>query len=97
MTTARECPVCGRDTTASTCCGVQLNAPFAMTKARTIALRRYAHGRKGLDVETYRMHLEGVGARSTTELTRDQHTALLKRLGALPDKPRPGRGTPHEA
>ena len=47
-----------------------------------------------MDVETYRMHLEGVGARSTTELTRDQHTALLKRLGALPDKPRPGRGTP---
>ena len=94
MKPVRECPACGQKTDAPLCCGVFLDSKFTMTKARTMALRRYAHGRKGLDVETYRMHLEGVGARSTTELTRDQHTALLKRLGALPDKPRPGRGAP---
>ena len=59
----------------------------------------------GVDGAYYRVHhfarqlaspfplLAAVGAASTTELTREQHTALLRRLGALPDRPRQrGRG-----
>lgn len=83
-----QCPACGSETTARICCGVDLEAPFVMTTARIRSLRRYAHGMKGLDEETYRMHLAAVGAKSTTELTREQHTALLRRLGGLPDRPR---------
>lgn len=39
------------------------------------APRRFAHGTKGLDEPTYRLHLQAVGATSTTELTREQHQA----------------------
>lgn len=83
-----QCPACGSETSARICCGVDLEAPFVMTTARIRSLRRYAHGMKGLDEETYRMHLAAVGAKRTTELTREQHTALLRRLGGLPDRPR---------
>ncbi len=83
-----QCPACGSLTTEPTCCGVQLNHPFAMSKARTIALRRYAHGQKGLDEPTYRLHLHAVGASSTTKLTRTQYDALLARLGHLPNRTR---------
>jgi hypothetical protein len=62
---------------------------YRISKPFIIALRRLAHGRKGLDEDTYRMHVRAVGAESTTELTREQHQALVKRLVALPDKPKP--------
>lgn len=91
MTAARECPACGTSTRTAICCGVRLDARFVMTTDRIKALRRYAHGQKGLDEATYRLHLHAVGATSTTTLTRDQHTALLKRLGALPDRKRPAQ------
>ena len=58
-----------------------------MSTARIKALRKYVHGRKGLDEATYRLHLQAVGVTSTLDLTRTSHNALLKRLGALPDKP----------
>lgn len=88
MTGERLCPHCLATTNAATCCGVTLAAPFRMTAARITALRRYVHGRKGLDEDTYRLHLQAVGARSTTLLTRHQHEALLQRLGRLPDRDR---------
>lgn len=91
---SEQCPACGDLTERDRCCGIDLAAPFAMTTARVKALRRYAHGQKGLDADTYRMHVVAVGASSTTALTRQQHTELLRRLGALPDRPRPGRGAP---
>lgn len=58
---------------------------FRMTTTRIKRLRAYAHGRKGLDSDTYALHREAVGARSTTELTYPQFAALMKRLGRLPD------------
>ena len=82
------CPACGTPTDARTCCGIPLSAPFHMTRALIVALRRYAHGRKGLDEPTYRLHLHAVGAASTTTLTRTQRDQLLLRLGKLPDAPR---------
>lgn len=65
--------------------------PFRMHKARISALRRWVHGRKGLDQDTYRAYLQAVGATSTTTLTRQQHDELVKRIGKLPDRPRPAR------
>lgn len=88
----RLCPICHGATDAAYCCGVRLGRPFRMSRDRISALRRYVHGRKGLDQETYRMHLSAVGATSTSLLTRTQHDALLERLRALPDMPR--RATP---
>lgn len=84
----RACPACGSETTDRTCCGVDLAAPFRMTRNRVTALRRYVHGRKGLDEPTYRMHLAAVGADSTLHLTRAKYDALLARLNELPDRPR---------
>jgi len=92
MKPTRQCPACGSLTRTPSCCGVFLDAPFRMTTARIRALRRFVHGRKGLDEATYRLHLEAVGATSTTELTRDQHDALLARLGKLPDRKREPKG-----
>lgn len=86
--TARTCPRCDRRTTAPECCGIHLDAPFGMTTQRIRALRRHAHGRKGLDDATYRLHLAAVGATSTTTLTREQYHALMARLNALPDRQR---------
>ncbi|MGH8083904.1 MAG: hypothetical protein ACREPV_01330 [Lysobacter sp.] len=62
--------------------------PFRMNTVLVRALRRYAHGRKGLDEATYRLHLSAVGADSTLSLTRTQHAQLLQRLGRLPDRTR---------
>lgn len=86
--TRRVCPACGDLTSAPSHCGVAFDRPFRMTKPRIVALRRHAHGRKGLDEATYRLHLQAVGAASTTTLTRAQYDALLVRLNRLPDKPR---------
>lgn len=61
---------------------------FIMTTNLTKALRRFAHGDKGLDEPTYRLHLQAVGATSTLDLTREQHQQLLARLRALPNKPK---------
>lgn len=94
---ARTCPACGTETRERTCCGVNLAAPFAMTKVRIQALRRYAHGRKGLDEATYRLHLHAVGADSTMHLTSSQYDALLARLRPLPDRKRtPGAAAARE-
>lgn len=51
------------------------------------AIRAYAHGRKGLDEETYRMHLQAVGVDSTLQLTRAKRQQLIERLRKLPDSP----------
>ncbi|MBB5885422.1 hypothetical protein DYQ93_11665 [Xanthomonas sp. LMG 8992] len=59
-----------------------------ISKPLVKAIRKLAHGQKGLDQDTYRMHLRAVGATSTLEITREQHHALLQRLCALPDKPK---------
>lgn len=61
---------------------------FIMTTNLTKALRRFAHGEKGLDQPTYRLHLQAVGAASTLDLTREQHQQLLGRLRALPSTPK---------
>lgn len=90
MTT--QCPACGSATERSECCGIYLAGPFHMTTPRVRALRAYAHGRKGLDAETYRMHVRAVGVESTLDLDRDQYNALLRRLRPLPDRPRARMG-----
>ncbi len=59
---------------------------FHISKALVRALRRLAHGQKGLDEEAYRAHVRAVGCESTLDLTREQHQALLQRLFALPDR-----------
>ena len=89
-----QCPACGTVTERSECCGIYLAGPFRMTTPRVRALRAYAHGRKGLDAETYRMHVRAVGCESTLDLSRDQYNALLRRLRQLPDRmrSRPGSG-----
>lgn len=92
----RLCPICRDATDALYCCGMRLGRPFSMSRDRISALRRYVHGRKGLDQDTYRMHLHAVGATSTSLLTRAQHDALLERLRALPDMP-PRRRTAGQA
>lgn len=63
-----------------------------ISKPLVKAIRRYAHGIKGLDEETYRLHLRAVGASSTLELTREQHAALMERLRALPSSARKAEG-----
>lgn len=88
----RQCPICGGQTRARDCCGVRLGGPFHMTGARVKALRAYAHGRKGLDQETYRLHLHAVGVDSTLHLDADRYNALLARLRGLPDAPRAEQG-----
>lgn len=61
---------------------------FQISKPLVKALRQLAHGQKGLDAENYRAHVRAVGCESTLDLTRDQHQQLLRRLFALPDKPK---------
>ncbi len=61
---------------------------YRIGPAMVKALRRLAHGQKGLDEETYRAHVRAVGCESTLDLTRPQHAALLQRLVALPDSPK---------
>lgn len=70
-----------------------MTRPFSMNTARVKSLRAHAHGRKGLDQATYRLHLRAVGATSTLALTERQYYDLLARLNALPDRARPpGQG-----
>lgn len=88
MSAIRQCDLCGSNSTAASCCGVPLGVPFRMTKNRVVALRAYAHGRKGLDIPTYKLHLAAVGVESTLHLTRETYDALLRRLRPLPDRPR---------
>lgn len=88
------CPVCGTPTTAATCCGIAVAGPFRMSRARVKALRAFAHGRKGLSQETYRLNLQAVGVHSTLELRRDSYNALLDKLRRLPDMPKQGRAAP---
>jgi hypothetical protein len=61
-------------------------AEFRISKALVRALRRLAHGQKGLDEEAYRAHRPAGGWGSTNDLTPGQHKALLQRLFALPDR-----------
>lgn len=83
----RTCPRCGTNTNARDCCGVVLSTPFRMTASMVTAVRRFAHGAKGLDEDTYRLHLKAVGVSSTLHLNRDQYHALLARLRKLPSAP----------
>lgn len=55
-----------------------------MTKGRIQAIRRYAHGRKGLSEDDYRLRLGAVGAKSTLELTEDQFNTVMAGLRRLP-------------
>ncbi len=75
---------------------LQRSEGFRISPAMVKALRRLAHGQKGLDEETYRAHVRAVGCESTLDLTRPQHAALLQRLVALPDSPK-GRGNARRA
>lgn len=86
----RTCPMCSHTTRGTWCCGIDLTAVgvWTMTKARIRHLRAYAHGTKGLDDDTYRLHLHRTGAQHTDELTREQYHALLRGLGRLPDAPK---------
>lgn len=89
MSADRVCPRCESPVRGAWCCGIHLDAPFRMSARLIAAVRRYAHGRKGLDTDTYRLHLQAVGASSTTLLTRAQYGALMHRLRALPNRERP--------
>lgn len=93
--TTRTCPLCEHPTSARWCCGLDLSARrelvFTMTKARIRALRAFAHGTKGLDNDTFRLHLSRVGVQHTHELTREQFNRLRAELGKLPDAKRRGR------
>ena len=92
---SRKCPRCNLYTDRSNCCGIDLTVrrrPWRMTPDKIKHVRAIAHGRKGLDDETYRMYLERTGARSTRELTQDQFYALLKDLARVPDVRRAGAG-----
>jgi hypothetical protein len=75
---------------------LQRNECFRISPAMVKALRRLAHGQKGLDEDTYRAHVRAVGCESTLDLTRRQHAALLQRLVALPDSPK-ARGNARRA
>jgi hypothetical protein len=90
----RTCPLCSHTTTGTWCCGIDLTAVgvWTMTKPRIRHLRAYAHGTKGLDEDTYRLHLARAGAQHTYELTREQYHALLRDLGQLPDAAKVKRG-----
>ena len=59
---------------------------FHISKALVRALRRLAHGQKGLDEDAYRAHVRAVGCESTLDLPREQHQELLQRLFALTDR-----------
>ena len=84
---AKQCPRCGQKTHRLVCCGIDLGfrRRWRMTKAMVRQVHVIAHVRKGLDTETYRLHLQAVGVESSKRLNRDQHFALLRRFAALPD------------
>lgn len=89
------CPLCGHVTAKTECCGLDLTAAdtlWRMTKARIRYLRAFAHGTKGLDEDTYRLHLVRAGAQHTNELTREQFHALMRDLAKLPDARKVGKG-----
>lgn len=88
----RTCNVCGEPTRERACCGVVLERRWTMTTGRVKAIRRYAHGRKGLTEDDYRLRLNAVGAKSTLELTEHQFNTVMAGLRTLRDVPRPRQG-----
>ena len=58
--------------------------------ARIRYLRALAHNQKGLDDETYRLHLSQAGVSSTLELTTPElFNTVEQSLKRLPDQTRP--------
>lgn len=86
-TVARECPMCGRTTYKTWCCGIDLSArtPWRMTKDRIRAVHMVARGRKGLTEEQYRLRLGAVGVTTSLALSREQFNDFMRGLRALPD------------
>lgn len=86
----KQCPRCGIRSRRINCCGIILGVRrrWRMTPALVRQVHVIAHVRKGLDKETYQLHLTAVGVETSKRLTRDQHHALLQRFSALPDAPR---------
>ncbi len=83
----RQCPRCGTRTTARSHCGIDL-MPWRMNKRRIRAVHACAMGRKGLDYETYRLHLLAVGVESSKNMTRSQYQEFFRRMQRLPDRNR---------
>jgi hypothetical protein len=92
MSAVPTCPLCGHPSPARYCCGIDLgvrvnSGHWRMTPERIHLVRAVAHGRKGLDDDTYRLYLGRVQARHTGELSREQFQELLRALNSLPDCP----------
>lgn len=86
--TMRSCPMCDANTPSPWCCGIDLTGAdglWLMTATRIRHLRAYAHGTKGIDDDTYRLHLSRVGVQHTHDLSRAQYHDLLRGLAQLPD------------
>ena len=85
----RPCPRCRSLIRArKTCpvCSISLvREPWQLTPARIRGLRALAHGRKGLDEETYHLRLSAIGVTSTKDLTRELYNRFRTGLLALPD------------
>jgi hypothetical protein len=90
MTAPRQCPRCGLKSRRLNCCGIDLGfrRRWRMTPAMVRQVHVIARVRKGLDTDTYRLHLAAVGVTTSKRLNRTQHYALLQRFAALPDVPR---------
>ena len=91
MTTKiRQCPRCGVRSRRLTCCGIDLGLRrrWRMTRQMVQHVVVFAKARKGLDEEAYRANLLAVGCERTRSLSREQHAALMDRLGRYPDAPK---------
>lgn len=87
----RQCPRC-RSTIRSrkrcSVCNVSLvKTRWQLTPARIRGLRAIAHGRKGLDEETYHLRLNALGLTTTKDLTQDLYYQFRRGLLSLPDRP----------
>lgn len=88
--TPRTCPLCAAPIRTDYCCGIDFRAQrsaWRMTGDKVRLVHVLARSRKGLDEETYRLRLAGVGVNTSLALSRDQFHALLAGLAALPDCP----------
>lgn len=90
MSHPRTCPLCRSTVRTDYCCGIDFRAPrsaWRMTGEKVRLVHVLARSRKGLDEETYRLRLAGVGVSTSLALSRDQFHALLAGLASLPDCP----------
>jgi hypothetical protein len=88
---SRQCPRCGRWQNGGNkeCeeCHTPLvyRHPWRMTGKKAQGVHKLALGPKGLTKEELDFRVRGVGASSTTKLTRAQYHELMKGLRALPN------------